>query len=191
MGWGICFALDQNGYVYCADGCKWRSSKADYDDYPEWPSARQAVLDYFQGEARRELDMIRDECPGTAAALREACEEHIGIALGAYDELSDDKKVEEHERVMKKLEEDISNIKTATAHALETYKQCRTQWTEYQKNPPKVKAPKTRAEELQQLIEPLQVELNMELAAQEYDRLKTEKIRTTRLLNREKKFSLQ
>ena len=48
MGWGIGFALDSQGRVYCADGCKWRASKPDYDDYYPWPSARQAVLDYFE-----------------------------------------------------------------------------------------------------------------------------------------------
>ena len=43
MGWGVHFALDANGYVYCADGCNWRTHAADYADYPEWPSARQAL----------------------------------------------------------------------------------------------------------------------------------------------------
>ena len=90
MGWGICFALDANDRVYCADGCKWRSKAGDYTDYPEWPSARQSVLDYFEGEAHSELDMIRDECPGTASALAEACDEHMGIALGEYETLSDE-----------------------------------------------------------------------------------------------------
>jgi hypothetical protein len=48
--------------VYCVDGCKWKSTASDYAeaDFPPWPSARQSVLDYFEGEAHRELDMIRD-----------------------------------------------------------------------------------------------------------------------------------
>ena len=51
MGWGICFDLDANGRVYCADGCKWRATKADYANYPVWPSAQSAVLEYFEDEA--------------------------------------------------------------------------------------------------------------------------------------------
>ena len=189
MGWGVCFALDHNGYVYCRDGCNWRSKASDYADYPEWPSARQAVLEYFQGDAHRELDMVRDECPGTAAALKEACEEHMVHALSHYDRLKDDRKIRLHEQEMTELENDLTRINEQLPRALETFKQSKTHWTNYQKSPPNVKPAKTRADELRQIMAPYRVELEMEEAAEECDRLKTEKTRTTRMLNREKKFN--
>ena len=189
MGWGIHFALDANGYVYCADGCKWRSSAADYAGYPEWPSARQAVLEYFQLEAHTELDMVRDECPGTAAGLTAACEEHMVDALRQYGRLSAERKIRLHNEKMTELENDLARINEQLPRALETFKQSKTHWTNYQKSPPKAKAAKTRADELRQIMAPYRVELEMEEAAEECDRLKTAKIRTTRMLNREKKFN--
>ena len=190
MGWGICFALDTNGYVYCADGCKWRARKSDYADYPPWPSAQQAVLDYFEGEAHRELDMVRDEFPGTAAGLQVACDEHIGYALRQYDRMSDDEKREAHEASMAEFEGDIVCANENLETALKIYKDQKTIWTGYKKNPPKMKPAKTRADELRQLIEPLLLEIAMEEAAEECDRLRRDKARATRMLNLEKKFTL-
>ena len=190
MGWGICFTLDANGYVYCADGCKWRARKSDYADYPPWPSARQAVLDYFEGEAHRELDMVRDEFPGTAAGLQVACDEHIGYALRQYDRMSDDEKREAHEASMAEFEGDISNANEDLTHALEEYKQHKKVWTGYKKNPPKMKPAKTRADELRQLIEPLLLEIATEEAAERCDCLRRTKAYATRMLNLEKKFTL-
>jgi len=190
MGWGICFALDSNGYVYCADGCKWRARKSDYVEYPPWPSARQAVLDYFEGEAHRELDLVRDEFPGTAAGLHAACEEHIGAALSRYHHLSDEEKREAHEASLAEFESDLASIKDELVRTLETYKQAKEAWTSYKKNPPNVRPAKTRADEIRQMLAPLNLELEMETAAEECDRLKSAKIRTTRLLNLEKKFHL-
>jgi hypothetical protein len=190
MGWGICFALDTNGYVYCADGCKWRARKSDYADYPPWPSARQAVLDYFEGEAHRELDMVRDECPGTAAALREACDEHINLALRQYFRMSDDEKHKAHEVSMAEFEGDLARANENLETALKLYKDQKTIWTGYKKNPPKMKPAKTRADEIRQLIEPLLLELATEEAAEECDRLRRDKAHATRMLNLEKKFTL-
>ena len=190
MGWGICFALDTNGYVYCADGCKWRARKSDYADYPPWPSAQQAVLDYFEGEAHRELDMVRDEFPGTAAGLQVACDEHIGYALRQYDRMSDDEKREAHEASMAEFEGDLSNANENLETALKIYKDQKTIWTGYKKNPPKMKPAKTRADELRQLIEPLLLEIATEEAAEECDRLRRSKAHITRQLNLEKKFHL-
>ena len=189
MGWGIHFALDANDYVYCADGCKWRTSAADYAGYPEWPSARQAVLEYFQLEAHTELDMVRDECPGTAAGLTAACDEHIGYALSQYGRLNDERKIRLHEQKMTELEGDLERLKSETARHLDKYKKAKEAWTNYQKSPPKVKPAKTRADELRQIMAPYRIELEMEEAAEECDRLKTAKTRTTRMLNREKKFT--
>ena len=192
MGWGICFALDANGLVYCADGCKWRATKSDYEeaDYPEWPSARQSVLDYFEGEAHSELDMIRDECPGTAAALHAACEEHISTALSAYDRLSDDEKLAAHEASMTEIKEDLTRITPALAKALETHKERKKDWVEYKKNPPKVRLAKTRADEIRQLMAPLRLELELEEVAEECDRLRKAKTRATKMLKLENKFHI-
>ena len=190
MGWGICFALDANDRVYCADGCKWRSTTGDYEDYPEWPSARQSVLDYFEGEAHSELDMIRDECPGTAAALAAACEEHMSMALGEYDSLTAEEKTQRHTEKMSELEGDLARVKGELERALENYKYCKKAWEDYKKGPPRVKPAKTRADELRVSMVPFRIELEMEEAAEEYDRLKKSKTTITKLLNREKKFSL-
>jgi len=190
MGWGICFALDANDRVYCADGCKWRSRASDYAEYPEWPSARQSILDYFEGPAHRELDMIRDEFPGTAAGLHAACEEHIGSALGYYDRLSDEEKQQLHDEKIEEIQSDLDRIKVELESALEKYKYCKKAWEDYKKGPPKVKPAKTRADELRVTMVPFRIELEMEEAAEEYDRLKSVKAHLTRLLNREKKFSL-
>jgi hypothetical protein len=191
MGWGVCFGLDQNGYVYCADGCNWRSHAGDYADYPEWPSARQAVLEYFQNDANRELDMVRDECPGTAAGLKEACEEHMVDALRQYRRMIDMKKIRLHEAKMTELESDVEHIKKALERNLDKYKWAKATWKEYAAHPPKARPAKTRADELRQIMAPYRIELEMEEAAEECDRLKTAKIRTTRMLNREKKFNIQ
>ena len=190
MGWGIGFALDANGQVYCSDGCKWRATKRDYDGYPVWPSARQAVLDYFEGEAHRELDMIRDEFPGTAAGLHEACTEHIRVALGQYDRMTDDAKREAHEASMAEFEGDLVHANENLETALKVYKDQKTIWTGYKKNPPKMKPPKTRLDEIRQLIEPLLLELATEEAEEECDRSRRAKARTIRMLNLEKKFHL-
>ena len=190
MGWGICFALDDQGRVYCADGCKWRMIKEDYDGYPEWPSARQVVLDYFEGEAHSELDMIRDECPGTAAALRDACDEHVDIALRQYDRLSDEEKKHLHDEKLEELEAELVRIKEVLSTALETYKYRKASWVDYQKKPPKPKVAKTRADELLQIMEPYKIELAAEQAAMACDRLKLAKAQTSRMLAREKKFTL-
>jgi hypothetical protein len=189
MGWGIGFALNDQGRLYCTDGCKWRTLKEDYDGYPEWPSARQAVLDYFEHEAHSELDMIRDECPGTAAALRDACDEHIGVALRQYGRLSDKAKKLLHDEKLEELEAELVRIKEELVSALDAYKSQKAYWIEYQKNPPKPKVAKTRADELRQLIAPYKVELMAEEAATRCDRLKLAKAQTSRMLAREKKFT--
>lgn len=190
MGWGVCFALDANGYVYCADGCKWRATKSDYADFPPWPSARQSVLDYFEGEAHSELDIIRDEFPGTAAGLREACEEHIGRALREYERLSNEEKQQAHDAMMAELEAALTHYKVEIERAHAIYKNAKETWNDYKKNPQKVRPAKTRADELRQLMTPLRLELEMETAAEECDRLRSAKARTTRLINMEKKFHL-
>lgn len=191
MGWGICFALDENGYVFCADGCRWRARKADYVDYPPWPSARQAVVDYFERrDVHSELDMIRDECPGTAAALKEACEEHIGSALGEYDRWTDEEKQAAHDEAMAGYTSDLERVTKELSEAWAAYQTKKKAWTAYKKNPPKYAPAKTRADEIRQLMAPLQMELEVEDLAAECDHLRRVKTRTTKMLNLEKKFTL-
>jgi polyhydroxyalkanoate synthesis regulator phasin len=188
MGWGISFALDSQGRVYCADGCNWRANKDDYNGYPEWPSGRQSVLDYFEGEAHRELDMIRDECPGTAAALKEACGEHIDYAVGQYNRLTNQQKTELHNEMMEKLKNDIVNLEELKKDAYETFLTARKEFKAYQ---PPTKAPKTRIDELNNIIKPLRMELFMEIAARDYDTMKSELTKAKRDMRLEKMFTLE
>ena len=185
MGWGIGFALDSQGRVYCSDGCKWRASKADYDDYYPWPSARQAVLDYFEGEAHRELDMIRDECPGTAAALKEACDEHIGYALRQYDRLTDKEKTDLHNEKMEQLQHTIEILEPSKKEVYQDYIEARKAFKAYK---PPTKAPKTRLQELYNMIEPLKVELKIESLAVRYDEHKAEIAKAKRDMKMERLF---
>lgn len=190
MGWGIGFSLDPQGRVFCADGCKWRATAADYADYPEWPSAARTVLDYYEGEAHRELDMIRDECPGTSAALAAACEEHLGYALCLYDKLSDAEKTKLHDEMMEELAQSLGANKVELERAQEAYKQAKREFSEFNKNPRKRKQSRTRVEELEREIEPLQMELDMERAATRCDKLQKCRADLTRMLKREKRFQL-
>jgi hypothetical protein len=134
--------------------------------------------------------MVRDECPGTAAGLHQACDEHIGSAMSEYDRWTDEEKQAAHDASMSEFEGDLEHAKEGLAIALEVYKMSKKAWTEYKKNPPKMKPAKTRADEIRQLIAPLRIELEMEEAAEECDRLRTAKARATRMLNLEKKFTL-
>lgn len=188
MGWGICFALDESGRVYCADGCKWRATKADYQNYYVWPSAQQAVLDYFESrDVHSELDMIRDECPGTASALAEACDEHIGRALSEYDELSDKEKTELHEEELKRLEEELVVAERGRSAAYAAYLEARKAFKAYT---PPTKNVKTRIQEIELALYPLNLELRMEKAAHEYDNFKSKCFKLKKNIKLEKMFHL-
>lgn len=190
MGWGICFALDESDRVYCADGCNWRARESDYAGFPAWPSARRAVLDYFEGEAHRELDLIRDEFPGTAAGLKEACPEHMGAALHYYERMSDDEKRELHETTLAELEQDLADFTESSKDAYEKYTQCSKAWKAYKKSPPNYPPAKTRQQELERLIEPLRLEYDMELWAGRYDTYSRNARKYAKLVKLEKQFSL-
>lgn len=187
MGWGICFGLDDNYRVYCADGCRWRAKESDYEGYPKWPSAREYVLEYYEGDIRRELDMIRDECPGTAAALAAACPEHIGSAFWAYGRLSEDEKRERHEKKLAEFEAELKYAADEIPHALENYRLAKKYFKEYK---PPIKPATTRVDELERLIAPLQLELDVERAATYVDTLKKEKTRAARFIKLEKMFTI-
>lgn len=188
MGWGICFDLDANGQVYCRDGCRWHSKASDYADFVPWPSAREQVLNYYESDAHRELDMIRDECPGTAAALAEACQEHLGAAFWTYKNLSTERKIALHENKMRELTEDIEALKDQIADATEQYRHYKKAFKELKPSP---KPPKTRVDELHEALAPLQAELAMELAATRVDGLTRTRANLVKQLNKEKKFLVE
>lgn len=185
MGWGICFGIDENYRVYCADGCRWRAKESDYEGFSKCPSAREYILNYFENEGHRELDMIRDECPGTAAALAAACSEHMSSAFWCYDRLPEEKKRAMHEEKLAMFEYAVEDLKERISKAMEEYRKAKKAFKEY-KAPEK--QAKNRAEEIQRLMRPLELELAMERAALEVDNLKKEKTREARFLKMEKTF---
>jgi hypothetical protein len=176
-----CFALDHNGRIYCADGCRWKTHARDYVDFPVWPSARETILEEFEDV---ELDMVRDECPGTAAALVVA----LYDAMRAYPSMTDEEKMLRHEKTVLELERDLKQVTVALTDAQADYK---IHKAAFKTGPPKYKrVAKTRADELERLIYPLQLELVMERAALNVDTLTRDKRRLTRMLKLENKFSL-
>lgn len=188
MGWGVCFQLDQKNCVVCADGCSWKSKDADYPY--QWPSSRHAVLEYYEGDAHRELDMVRDECPGTASALAAACDEHFSSALESYERLSSAHKTKLHQETLNKLSEGLGEFTGKLSNARAQYKEAKASWEDCVKNPPKYKkTAKTRLEEIDREMYPLNLERTMEFWAHEVDLL-TRRIREyTKHLKMEKMFS--
>lgn len=91
---------------------------------------------------------------------------------------------------MAEFEADLARVKEELVRSLETFKERKKAWAEYKKNPPKVRKAKTRADELRQLIAPLQLELELEEVAEECDRLRRAKARGVKMLNLEKKFHI-
>jgi hypothetical protein len=187
MGWGVCFGLDDNYRVYCADGCRWRAKESDYEGFSKWPSAREYVLEYFEHEAHSELDMIRDEFPGTPAGLAAACPEHIGSAFRSYHGLSDGEKLELHENKLAQLEAELATLKDDLPAAMEAFRAAKKLFKEYKSE---TKPAKTRIDELTHIIKPLQLELDMEIAASNVDQLNKDKKRAARLVKLEKMFTI-
>lgn len=185
MGWGICFSIDDNYRIYCADGCRWRAKESDYDGFSKCPSAREYVLEYYEGDAHRELDMIRDEFPGTAAGLASACPEYLASAFYSYNRLPEETKRKMHEEKLAVLEAELKSVAESIPVAMTEYREAKKRFKEYK---PPTKPAKTRVEELENLMKPLQLELAMERAATNVDNLKKEKTRTARFVRMEKTF---
>lgn len=188
MGWGISFALDSKGHVYCADGCRWRARARDYEGFPVWPSALETVLEEFEGGLHDELDMIRDECPGTATALAAACDEALGDAMSVYDTMTPEEKMLRHEKKVLELDRDLKKVREALVAAQAEYKIHKAAFV---LGPPKYKREaKTRADELERQIAPLKLELVKERAALNVDALTKMVTSLKRLARLENKFSL-
>lgn len=187
MGWGICFGLDENERIYCVDGCKWRARESDYKGFYKWPSAREYVLEYYEGPAHSELDMIRDECPGTARALAAACPEHIGSAFYAYDRLSNEEKTRRHEKKLAELEKVLSDVTKDIPKAETAYKEAKSHYETVVKNERKFRR---RVDQLEQALILIKAEFEMEKALEYFKHLKGEKMRVKRKLVAEQKFFL-
>ena len=116
----------------------------------------------------------------------------MSYALGNYDNLSDEKKTKLHEEMMKELTESIETLKQSLPKAMERYRHLKQAWTEYKNSGllRKRKAARTRAEEIEREMEPLQLELDLERAAARVDNLRKEKADTVRKLNKEKTFQI-
>jgi len=155
MGWGITFALDKN-VIYCADGCKWKYR------LPLTYSGCQYVLDYFENEIHSELDMARDEFPGTPAGLREACEESVLDAIHAYECLSYERKEELRQAAIDEMKSSIDSMKYLLKVEKERYKDFKKAFEQYKPSTRKVKY---RLDELKLQMEPIQLEMNMEQSA--------------------------
>ena len=179
MGWGVCFALDDNYVLYCADGCKW---KAKMSDMPR-PSGCQVILDYFENELHSELDMIRDECPGTAAALAAACEENFHEAVTTYEGMDDKEKEEISRDFIQKFTTEIQGLQELIKEEVEKYNTCEKAFKSYK---PPTKVPKYRMEELYVQMEPLRLEFEMEKCADSVDKFKKRLASVKKLLKREK-----
>ena len=122
MGWGICFGLDKNYRIYCRDGCRWKATARDYENFPVWPSALETILDVFEGELHGELDMVRDECPGTSSALAAACAEEISGAMRNYENMSDEEKISRHDKKMTEFKTDLNEVELSLAKSYDDYK---------------------------------------------------------------------
>jgi hypothetical protein len=128
--------------------------------------------------------MIRDECPGTAAALKIACEENVDTAIESYERLSEQRKALLSEAKVKELEQDIVNYTARLKTEMENYKNYKKEFSNYK---PPAKKVKTRADEIRVQIGPLAVELDMEESALLVDKITKNLRNTKRALNLEKK----
>jgi len=174
MGWGICFGLDDNFRLYCVDGCKWKASEKDYEQYYPWPSARAYILDYYEHNAHSELDMIRDECPGTASALAQACPDYMGLAFCSYRNLSADEKMKYHNDMLSELNGRYETTNKELKDVTETWKNMPPA--------PKFKKPKSSIEKMEQDIQDLKWKLEMEKVTTNMKYLR-------RVMSRIKKFT--
>ena len=89
---------------------------------------------------------------------------------------------------MRELTEDLEALKGQIADATEQYKHYKKAYKDLK---PCTKPPKTRVDELQAAMAPLQAELAMELAATRVDGLTKTRANIVKQLNKEKKFLVE
>jgi predicted RNase H-like nuclease (RuvC/YqgF family) len=146
---------------------------------PQKPSACQYILDYFEGELHSELDMIRDECPGTASALAAACDENLPDAVASYERLSDEEKKELSKSFIETFKEDVETLTELLKSEKEKYAVYKKAFKEYK---PPTKKPKFRRDELQMQMVPIKLELDMENSAVTIDTLTKDLRKAKRML---------
>ena len=111
--------------------------------------------------------------------------------MDAYGDLSDEEKQKLHDETLEELTASIEDVKTKLETAYVDYKRKKETFKNFQKNPPKTKAPKTREAELDAIIYPLELEREVERAAAIVDRLRRLKTSIARDLKNEKMFTLE
>ena len=113
--------------------------------------------------------------------------------MSAYDDLSDEEKQQLHDDTMTSLTENLTSVKTKIAEAVEEYKRAKEAFNDLKKKIPlhKEKAAKTRLDEIEREMYPLEKEREMELAATKVDRLRAQKKTLDRDLKLEKLFTLE
>ena len=185
MGWGISFSLDEHGRIYCTSGCKWRARESDYEGHYPWPSAREYVLEYFEGDGHKELDMIRDEFPGTAAGLAAACPEYMSNAFRAYSCLSDEEKMRRHTEKMEELEYRLDRVNKDIEESDKTFKEAVKAYDNVKKNE---RTFRKKSSQIEQQLILLKAEFEMEREREILKSLKHERTQVKNEIKREKMF---
>jgi len=110
---------------------------------------------------------------------------NVGIKNLPEDSLTAEERMNLHLEKMKELENELNRLEEQKKILYDRYIQSRKAFKDYK---PQTKKPKTRIDEIEIIIKPLNLELNMELAAREYDGCKLALTRTKRSLKLEKLF---
>lgn len=119
--------------------------------------------------------MIRDECPGTAAALHEACPDALSDALRYYTSMSDNEKTELHTQALEDFEARLDIAQEAYSAAQKALGPA-----------PVEKKCRSKIDTINNKIEVLQHELKVE----QVRLLKAELAKAKRLVKLEKTFQV-
>lgn len=105
MGWGISIDQDEDGYTQCSDA-NFETNAYDYQGYP--PSSYDFIYEKV-GEARSEVDWLRDEMGADAA--HERCLEAFRGAKCAWDHMDEDEKNTIHREYVRDLKKQVRECK--------------------------------------------------------------------------------